>query len=99
MGGDHGPSVTLPACRSFLDAHPEAELILVGTPAALAPAAKWARCTQVHATEVVAMDDSIEVALRRKRDSSMRVALQQLKSGDAAGRGSGLRVSPATPGR
>ncbi len=79
MGGDHGPSVTLPACRSFLDAHPQAELILVGTPGALAPAASWQRCTQVHATEVVAMDDSIEIALRRKRDSSMRVALQQLK--------------------
>jgi glycerol-3-phosphate acyltransferase PlsX len=30
MGGDHGPSVTLPACRAFLDAHPQAHLILVG---------------------------------------------------------------------
>ena len=38
MGGDHGPSVTLPACRSFLDRHPTAELILVGTEAALATA-------------------------------------------------------------
>lgn len=82
MGGDHGPSVTLPACRSFLDRHPEAELILVGSQAALEPALKWPRCTHVHATEVVAMDDSIETALRRKRDSSMRVALQQLRPGD-----------------
>ena len=31
MGGDHGPSVTLPACRAFLDKHPQAELLLVGT--------------------------------------------------------------------
>ena len=79
MGGDHGPSVTLPACRTFLAAHPLADLILVGTAVALAPAQGWARCTLVVATEIVAMDDPIEVALRRKRDSSMRVAIAQLK--------------------
>jgi len=79
MGGDFGPSVTLPACRDFLIRHPQAELLLVGTAAALAPAAGWARCTQVHATQVVEMHDSIEVALRRKRDSSMRVAVAQLR--------------------
>lgn len=81
MGGDHGPSVTLPACRSFLDAHPQADLVLVGSAQALQPAQGWARCTLVVATEVVAMDDGIEVALRRKRDSSMRVAISQLKPG------------------
>ena len=82
MGGDHGPAVTLPACRAFLDKHPEAELMLVGTAAALEGAASLPRCTRVVATEVVTMDDPVEVALRKKRDSSMRVALQQLK-GDA----------------
>lgn len=82
MGGDHGPSVTLPACRAFLDAHPLADLVLVGTEAALAPAAGWARCSRVVATEVVSMDDAVEVALRRKRDSSMRVAIAQLKADD-----------------
>ena len=35
MGGDHGPKVTLPACRRFLDAHPDARLIMVGLPQAL----------------------------------------------------------------
>lgn len=80
MGGDHGPSVTLPACRNFLAAHPEAQLVLVGTAEALAPAHGWERCSIVAATEVVTMDDSIEVALRRKKDSSMRVAIGQLKS-------------------
>ncbi len=79
MGGDLGPSVTLPACAGFLQRHPDVELVLVGTPEALAPAAGWARCTLVHATEVVTMDDSVEVALRRKRDSSMRVTVSQLK--------------------
>jgi glycerol-3-phosphate acyltransferase PlsX len=79
MGGDHGPSVTLPACRAFLDSHPQAELVLVGTADALLPAAAWQRCHRVVATEIVAMDDPVEVALRRKRDSSLRVAIEQLK--------------------
>ena len=78
MGGDHGPPVTLPACKAFLDAHPQAELLLVGTAAALAEARAWPRCRLVEASEVVAMDDPVEVALRRKKDSSMRVAISQL---------------------
>eukprot|EP01036_Dinobryon_divergens_P052136 gene52136-69757_t len=80
MGGDHGPQVTLPACRAFVEAHPDVELLLVGTAEAIAPAAGWARCTTIAATEIVAMDDPVETALRRKRDSSMRVAIQQLKA-------------------
>jgi glycerol-3-phosphate acyltransferase PlsX len=82
MGGDHGPVVTLAACRAFLDRHTDAELLLVGTADALAPSRAWERCRHVVATEVVAMDDSVEVALRRKRDSSMRVAIAQLKPAD-----------------
>jgi glycerol-3-phosphate acyltransferase PlsX len=81
MGGDHGPSVTLAACKSFVDAHPQVELMLVGQQQALEMARGWPRCTLVSASEVVAMDDSIEVALRRKRDSSMRVAIGLLKDG------------------
>ena len=80
MGGDHGAAVTLPACRAFLASHPQAELILVGTADALGKAAGWPRCKVVVATQVVAMDDAVEVALRRKRDSSMRVSLAQLKA-------------------
>jgi len=84
MGGDHGPAVTLPACRAFLDAHPSARLLLVGRADALAAAAGWERCTIVPAAEVVAMDDPIEVALRRKKDSSLRVAVSQLKGAGEA---------------
>jgi len=80
MGGDHGPSVTLPACRAFLDSHPQAELILVGRPDALAAARGWPRCAIAGASEVVEMTDSIEVALRRKKDSSLRVAVTQVKA-------------------
>jgi glycerol-3-phosphate acyltransferase PlsX len=80
MGGDHGAAVTLPACRAFLDKHPDAELLLVGSAVALESARKLPRCTLIVATDVVTMDDAVEVALRKKRDSSMRVAIQQLKS-------------------
>ena len=84
MGGDHGPSVTLPAAQAFLAAHPQAELLLVGRPEALTAAAAWPRCRIIEASEVVTMDDTIEVALRRKKQSSMRVAINQLKSVDGA---------------
>lgn len=85
MGGDHGPAVTLPACRAFLQSHPHAHLLLVGLPDALQEVAGWAdgRCTVVPATEVVAMDDPVEVALRRKKDSSMRVAITLVRDGQA----------------
>ncbi|WP_394789478.1 phosphate acyltransferase PlsX [Rhodoferax sp.] len=82
MGGDHGPSVTLPACRHFLDQNPEVSLLLVGLPASLAGFAH-PRATVVAASEVVGMDDSIEIALRKKKDSSMRVAIEQVKQGAA----------------
>ncbi len=81
MGGDHGPAITLPACRAFLDKHPQAELVLVGDSNALRAAASWSRCNIVHASEVVTMEDSVEVALRKKRNSSMRLAIQQVKDG------------------
>ena len=82
MGGDHGPRVTLVACRNFLQAHPGAQLLLVGAPAAL-ESLQHPRARIVPATEVVAMDDAVEVALRKKKDSSMRVAIQQVKDGQA----------------
>jgi len=82
MGGDHGPRVTLAACRHFLESQPEAELLLVGIEGDLRGFAH-PRARIVPATEVVAMDDAVEVALRRKKDSSMRVAIQQVKNGQA----------------
>jgi phosphate acyltransferase len=84
MGGDHGPATTLPACRAFLDKHPQAELVLVGLADAVAPARAWPRTRVVACSEVVTMDDAVEVALRRKKDSSMRVAISQLKPDIAA---------------
>ena len=96
MGGDHGAAVTLPACRAFLDKHPHCQLVLVGTADALAPARGWQRCDFVIATEVVTMDDPVEVALRKKRDSSLRVAISQLKTPAAApGHSQAAPVAPA----
>lgn len=82
MGGDHGPRVTLVACRRFLERQPDAHLLLVGAAGAL-QSLDHPRARVVPATEVVAMDDPVEVALRKKKDSSMRVAIQQVKDGQA----------------
>ncbi len=82
MGGDHGPQVTLPACAQFLEQHADAALVLVGLPEAL-KGFSHPRATLVSVTEVVTMDDPLEVALRKKKDSSMRVAIQQVKDGAA----------------
>ena len=89
MGGDVGPDVTLAASLAFLQAHPDAGLLLVGQPEVLAAHILYAqltaqaRCEIVGASEVVTMDDSIEIALRRKKNSSMRVAINQVKEGRA----------------
>jgi len=93
MGGDVGIDTTIPASFAFLKDNPEASLLLVGPSEALQAALQTysrkfaqvdlARLEIRHASEVVAMDDPIEVALRRKKDSSMRVAIEAVKSGDA----------------
>ncbi|MGC1517229.1 MAG: phosphate acyltransferase PlsX [Azonexus sp.] len=87
MGGDHGPSVTVPAALRFLDDHPAASLILVGREEALQPLLSNrsgnSRLRVVHATEIVEMDESPALALRNKKDSSMRVAINLVKNGEA----------------
>jgi len=98
MGGDRGVAATLPACRAFLSSHPSAELLLVGSEAALRPAHAWERCTTIVATEVVSMDDTVEVALRRKKDSSMRAAITQLKAGEDGSTNADACVSAGNTG-
>jgi glycerol-3-phosphate acyltransferase PlsX len=89
MGGDHGPTVTIPAALSFLQKESGAELVLVGLEEVIRAelrkhkAEQHPRLSVVHATEQVLMDDPLEVALRRKKDSSMRVAIEQVKDGKA----------------
>ena len=89
MGGDHGVPVTVPASLSFLRQHSDVSLLLVGKAEIIeeqlrsVESSTRARLEVVPATEVVGMDDPIEVALRRKRDSSMRVAAMLVRDGRA----------------
>ena len=89
MGGDHGLSVTLPACAEFLRTHPDAGLLLVGEQTQIRSAlaqhqlSESERCQIVHASEVVEMHEAVESALRRKKDSSMRIAINLVKEGRA----------------
>ena len=87
MGGDHGLSVTIPAAKHFLDTHREGALVLVGLEdqlrAHLGEHYYGDRLRIVHASQVVEMDESPATALKNKKDSSMRVALNLVKSGEA----------------
>jgi phosphate acyltransferase len=89
MGGDHGPSVTLPAALQFLEETPDARVIVVGQEGPIkraiarrkSPAAS--RLTVHPATEIVEMHEPPADALRKKKDSSMRVAVNLVKDGTA----------------
>lgn len=89
MGGDHGPGVVVPAALQALASHPGLTLILVGDESALQDElgrhAKEspARLRIHHASQVVSMDDLPSHALRNKKDSSMRVAINLVKEGVA----------------
>lgn len=89
MGGDHGVHVTVPAALKFLKAHPDVNVVLVGLPDAIAAELKARHGHEgprlrVHAaSEVVTMDEAPQLALKNKKDSSMRVAINLVKTGEA----------------
>lgn len=94
MGGDHGPSVTVPAAIDFLtnSADVRHKIILVGIEDQITPLLSQYNADrylskgllEVHsATQVVEMDESPAHALKRKKDSSMRVAINLVKEGIA----------------
>ena len=90
MGGDHGPDIIIPAAVSALKRHPNVKLILVGDEEVLKAKLQThqleneTRLEIHHASQQVAMDESPALALRRKKDSSMRVAINLVKEGAAA---------------
>ncbi|MGZ8246630.1 phosphate acyltransferase PlsX [Methylomagnum sp.] len=90
MGGDHGPGVIIPAALDSLGKNPDLHLILVGDEPTLkrhldGSAERFgARIAIRHATEIVEMHESPAKALRNKKDSSMRVAINLVKDGEAA---------------
>jgi glycerol-3-phosphate acyltransferase PlsX len=89
MGGDHGPHVTVPAALEFQARLADVAIVLVGTPEALEQelkacgAAAGERLRVQPASQVVAMDEPPAQAMRYKKDSSMRVAVNLVKSGEA----------------
>jgi len=87
MSGDHGAAVAVPAALDVLAATPDLRLIVVGRGDVVRPliaGVDSSRCRLVEATEVVSMDERPQDAVRRKKNSSMRVAINLVKSGEAA---------------
>lgn len=89
MSGDLGPSVCVPAAAALAREQADFKLILVGAPERIASELRDrgldldARLEVQSATQVVAMDEHPREALRRKKDSSMRRAVELVKSGRA----------------
>jgi glycerol-3-phosphate acyltransferase PlsX len=87
MGGDHGPSVIVPAALDYLKRDSEVSLILVGLEdelrRVLGSQIDHPRLSIHHASQVVEMHDLPSMVLRKKKDSSMRVAIDLVKEGVA----------------
>lgn len=89
MGGDHGPSVAVPAALTVLAQQPDVHIVLVGRQDAIDAALKeqgssaGSRLKIRHASQTVDMDERPQEAMRRKKDSSMRVAIDLVKNGEA----------------
>jgi glycerol-3-phosphate acyltransferase PlsX len=88
MGGDRGAEVCVPASLEMLRDHDTARLILVGQREVIEPRVQdggidAARISVHDARQVVAMDEAPADALRKKKDSSLRVAIDLVKSGQA----------------
>ena len=89
MGGDHGPGVVVPASLDALTREPDLRIILVGLAdqvrglMAEAGTRFGDRLAFREATQVVAMDEKPQEAVRKKKDSSMRVAIDLVKAGEA----------------
>ncbi|CAG0909617.1 unnamed protein product, partial [Cyprideis torosa] len=88
MGGDHGISVVVPAAIRALHDFPDLHLVLVGDEALLHTSLSAqstydnSRISVRHTTQIVAMDEEPAQALKRKKDSSLRVAIDLVKSGE-----------------
>ncbi|MEE8379831.1 MAG: phosphate acyltransferase PlsX [Gammaproteobacteria bacterium] len=89
MGGDHGPKVIVPAAKKALNEIADIQLVLVGDESQLNAMlenqglANESRIRIQHASEVVEMDDAPALALKKKKDSSMRVAINLVKQQQA----------------
>lgn len=91
MGGDHAPDEICRGAIAACTEHSDLELILVGVESRIRPLiegcpdAVFRRLSIVHAEEQISMDEHPSVAIRRKRRSSLRVAMELVRSGEASG--------------
>ena len=88
MGGDFGPKITVPASLNFLKSHPDASITLVGNESIIKkflkkPIESFDRLSIIHTTQFVTMDESPQSALKNKKSSSMRLAINLVKEGAA----------------
>ena len=88
MGGDEGPAVVVPGAALALERHPELEFLLVGDQARIEPhleahATLAARSRIVHTNIAIEMQDKPSQAVRRGRGSSMWLALDAVRNGEA----------------
>ena len=93
MGGDHGLNTTIPATLEAVKKDPNLQIVLVGEQHRVKRALdRYARVKKIklpvlqriaiyHASETIAMDESPSNAIRKKKDSSMRVAVNLVKDG------------------
>lgn len=90
MGGDFGPTITVPAVLRALDSFPKLQIYLVGLPEQIAPFLAKAepalrqRIVLITATSVIASDATISQAIRTSKGSSMRMAIELVKEGRAS---------------
>ncbi|QIF97793.1 phosphate acyltransferase PlsX [Proteus terrae] len=89
MGGDFGPRITVPACLRALASNPHLKILLVGQPDSISPllanqnAELISRLQVIPAEHVVANDAKPSQAIRASKGTSMRVALDLVKTGEA----------------
>jgi phosphate acyltransferase len=94
MGGDFGLKTTLPACITFLNTYKDVHILLVGNQEYIKEKIEHEHKQSIHflqenkiriqhTEEFVAMDDALEIALRKKRKSSMRLAIECVKQNQA----------------
>lgn len=89
MGGDFGPHVTLPAAKLALERYPKLQILLVGNKALLEPILTELKIAShpriiLHHTDIeVRMDDPVSAVLRTRKGSSMHLALELVKTGQA----------------
>ena len=90
MGGDYGIKVTIPASIQILQRFPEINIILVGNAVGIKRSlaklkkSNHPRLSVLNATESVEMDESPQSALKNKKNSSMRLAINLVKSNEAS---------------